>query len=92
MSQKLIKYLLVLLLSVSPILVFAQESLLEYHPQGGYVLLTPQGVGSQNVPKAFLDKIKQLKNRKSDIKSMAFTPDGKGWTIITGDSGISDNV
>ena len=62
---------------------FSNEILIEYHPQNGYVLVTPQGVSSQHMPKEFITKLKKIHKGKSEIKSMAFTPDGKGWTIVS---------
>lgn len=92
MNKKLLNILSVLLLSISPLIVSAQETLLEYHPQDGYVLVTEKGVSSQKVSGNFLNKLKQLRGKKSTINGMAFTPDGKGWTIIANGRGISENI
>ena len=92
MNKMLLRCCLVLWLLAATGVVFAQETLLEYHPQDGYVLITEGGVASQNIPSDFLDKLKQLKNKKADIKSVAFSPDGKGWTIITSSGTTTKNI
>lgn len=80
MVKKLLLFLLVFNLSS---FAFSNEILIEYHPQNGYVLVTPQGVYSQNISEEFITKLKILYKEKPVIKSLAFTPDGKGWTIVS---------
>lgn len=70
----------------------SQEALLEYHPQAGYVLITANGVASQNIPENLLATLNQLRSKKKDIKSVAFSPDGKGWTIVADGKTINENV
>ena len=49
-------------------------------------------MASQGMPAELLNKLKQYQARKADIKSIAFTPDGKGWTIVSDGSSIAEDV
>lgn len=83
MNKKLSGLLSICSLMLLSSTAFAQDTLLEYYPQSGYVLLADQGVASKGVPEDFSTQLKKLHKSKSVVKSMAFTPDGKGWSIIT---------
>lgn len=89
MNKKFTAFLFTLIFSVITVPAFAQDVLLEYHPKQGYVLVTSKGVVSKNIPTPLVTQLKKL---RGNIKDIAFTPDGKGWVIVTKNRHIAHDV
>ena len=92
MFTKIRQFFLLLLLSSLAFSVMAKSVMFEYHPKQGYVLITAKGVVSEGIDPQLRQAITQLKNPQATIKSLAFTPDGKGWSLVTKNSHKNENV
>jgi hypothetical protein len=92
MLTKITQLLLLLLLSSVAFAASAKNVIFEYHPTQGYILITAKGVVSEGIHPSLRKAITQLQNPHATIKSLAFTPDGKGWSLVTKNRNQNENV